>query len=856
MNRKLLLSGFLFLALSAFGVPAKKGFRTIHQPDGTTLTVQMVGDEHFHYYTSSDGVMLKKDDDGFFKYAVEENGMIKASELIAKNPDQRSDTDKRFITNIDANELNTTLQRTRRSKVITRNASISKSAAFPSTGEVHGLVLLVQFQDVKFTIDKPLESFINHTNQENYSKDGASGSVRDYFMAQSAGKFTPKFDVYGPITVNSKMAVYGKNDTNGDDADPTRMVKEACELAAKNFGVDFSKYDIDNDGTVDLVYVVFAGYGESQCDDPNTVWPHAWDIAGGGYYLNLNGKNIRSYACSSELSGGSGKNMDGIGTFCHEFSHCLGLPDLYQTNYEYTNFGMGEWDIMDAGSYNNYSKTPAAYSAFEKASVGWLTLKELTVPQKITLPELHASDEAYVVYSDQNRNEYFIFENRQEAGWDTYLPASGLMITHIDYLQSAWDNNTVNDVAGHQRVSLIPADNELVIYDEENGTNYFNSLLGDLYPGPKKNTSFTDTSKPAATLYSGGKLGKPITNITHVNKVVSFDFMEGLVQAPQTLPASDISATGFTANWTGVDGANSYSLKVTEVVSGETILEEDFNKFTEGSIASAHSMDIGSKLDYYMKQAGWKGSKIFQAGKVCKMGSNSGNGELISPALDLSSANGTVTLYYTLHGKSALSQAARFALCSDNSGENELQKIIRDVPAASSRKCVVFTNVPANAYLKISLLCVSYLDDIALYSGDVSDNEPKIGTRTTQTFPLIIENITGTSCPVSGLTPETTYAYSVMTVTSTGQSAWSTPVTVSTPTATGLNNSLVTSQIRVDGNQLTLCGNAGKQVTVCHISGTVLYSAVLSDNQTTITCSKGVYVVRIGSETVKVLIGE
>ncbi|MEG1586363.1 MAG: M6 family metalloprotease domain-containing protein, partial [Bacteroidales bacterium] len=325
MKKKLLLGALLLLSITSFGIPAKRGLRTVTQPDGTVLTVQKIGDEHAHYYVTSDNILLQKDEDGFFKYAIAKNGQLTSGDVIAKDPAARTNAEMQYVRQIDQSSLFKTAQSNRQKNMARRN-SFSRSAAFPSKGEVNGLVLLVEFNDVRFKTANPQAAFTNHLNQENYTLNNATGSVRDYFIDQSSGSFRPKFDTYGPITLKKNMALYGGNDNYGDDADPAGMVVDACQLAASQFGVDFSKYDLDNNGIVDLVYVIYAGYGEAQSGIEDNIWPHAWDILGGGYKLNLNGKDIRSYACSSELSGFTGTTLDGIGTLCHEFSHCLGLP--------------------------------------------------------------------------------------------------------------------------------------------------------------------------------------------------------------------------------------------------------------------------------------------------------------------------------------------------------------------------------------------------------------------------------------------------------------------------------------------------------------------------------------------------
>ena len=363
-------------------------------------------------------------------------------------------------------------------------------------------------------------------NKENFSYQGATGSVVDYFKDQSMGKFCAEYDVVGPVKLSNNMSYYGANDYYGNDKRPQQMIYDACKLA-DNY-VDFSKYDNDKDGVVDFVYIIYAGYGESQSDNANEIWPHAWDIA--SYRLTLDNVKISSYACSNELMGYSGANLDGIGTICHETSHILGLPDFYDTTYETTNFGLGHWDVMDAGCYLNDGKTPCNYSAYERYYLGWLDPTELLNPQMITLNALHTSNEACILKSEFSENDFFIFENRQLIGWDSFLPASGMLISRICYNKNDWNNNCVNDTQGKQGVTIIPADNILLNYSynettgRDNYTQYWNSMKADTYPGIKNNTNFTINSSPKSEFANGYTINKPITDITEKDGIVTFNF--------------------------------------------------------------------------------------------------------------------------------------------------------------------------------------------------------------------------------------------------------------------------------------------------------------------------------------------
>ena len=372
-------------------------------------------------------------------------------------------------------------------------------------------VLLVQYADVQFK--NPKAAFEGRLNGENYTAEGGCGSIREYFIEQSGGLFTPQFDIIGPVTLDREMKYYGGNDKDGFDLRPQEMVAEACTKAFNNLNANFNLYDNNKDGYVDILYVIYAGYGEASYPDmlDDTIWPHQWLLESP---LKLGGVLISRYACNNELEGYNGTTLDGIGTFCHEFSHCLGLPDFYDTSSEPTAFGMSEWSLMDYGCYNNNGHTPCGYNAYEKHSLGWCTLVELNEPTYVSLKPLAEGGQAYKIVNNANPDEYYVVEYVDQKGWNKYAPASGMLVLHIDYLAEAWSENYVNNDPDHQRMTIIPADGQL---DKS-------SLSGDVYPGTAKNRSLTSSSHPAARTYTGGYMNKDITDITAKDGVVTFAF--------------------------------------------------------------------------------------------------------------------------------------------------------------------------------------------------------------------------------------------------------------------------------------------------------------------------------------------
>ena len=331
-------------------------------------------------------------------------------------------------------------------------------STFPTKGDVRSLVILVEYADVRFSVVNPNEAFSKMLNEPGYSENGGTGSARDYFIASSNGVFNPSFDVYGPVTLPENRAHYG--DTDGS---AVQMVVDACDMLAKE--IDWSLYDENNDGDVDNVFVYFAGHNEAEGGPEEAIWPHRYYVfterdGKPVQYCHYTGKDGKSYclwdyACTSELSGEYGTNMCGIGTFCHEFSHVLGLDDLYDTQNS-ENYTVGAWDIMCYGNYNNEGRTPPSFTAFERFLLGWITPEQLNDAKDFMLEPIETSNKAYLISSvthnlsasNPNPIEYWLVENRQRLGWDQpagCLAGTGLLISHIYWNKKKWDNNTPNN---------------------------------------------------------------------------------------------------------------------------------------------------------------------------------------------------------------------------------------------------------------------------------------------------------------------------------------------------------------------------------------------------------------------------
>lgn len=645
--------------LTTWAVPAKRITMKVQQPDGTVLTLTQRGDEYFHYLMTEDGVMVKQNGKGYYYVNIVDGDLAPTSRL-AHSLTERSSDEVRFVENLpDRQQLcDVIMQHELQVRRARAARAPQKVAEVPATGKVSVPVLLVQFSDVKLSSDDPKAAFEGHINGDDYKAEGGYGSVKEYFEDQSEGLFMPQFDIIGPITLDKNMKYYGENDENGTDKNARQMISDACKKADNQLDVDFAKYDNNGDGYVDIIYVIYAGYGEASNSAKleNTVWPHQWQLE---QPMVVDGVQISKYACNNELDGYQGNDIDGIGTFCHEFSHCLGLPDFYSTGTEDT-FGMASWSLMHYGCYNNNGHTPCGYTGYEKEFLGWKEMKVLDSPQDVKLVALSEGGEAYKIVNDVNPNEYYVVENHCRSKWDQYAPAEGMLVLHVDYLESAWQNNMVNNHSSHLRMTVIPADNKLTT----------DSQYGDTYPGSSNNTELTSESKPAATVYQGEYMGKDITDITFENGVVTFSFMKGALEVPVLQEVIDVTADAFTMAWDRVPGIKEYEVRLDILEESPYMLEEDFNKFTQGN------SDLGTILDSYTMQPGWQGASIYGLDGAIRMGSSSERGALVSPYLRTDST--CFTILYTIRKSASSDKKAGMVLCVtddewiDKDGYNQL----------------------------------------------------------------------------------------------------------------------------------------------------------------------------------------
>ena len=386
MKKILLALLAVFVVVSAFAAPAYRKPFTVKQSDGTELTVILTGDEALHYFITEDGMPLVKEANGDFCYAFFENGGFVSTKSLAHNLSVRSVSENALLSAMDFTAIKTDVAKASSARSLTYKAAAQKAGShIVPEGDVNVAVLLVQFKDTKFTYTK--EDFNNILNTKDYVYENpianSVGSARDYFMTQSDGKFRPNFIVTDIVTLDNNMSYYGGNDTSDNDKKPTYMVKEGIQKA-DNAGFDFSVCDNNKDGEVEFIYCIYAGYSESYNADANTVWPHQWQLSAQAGAITLDGVKCDTYACSGELvynesyESKIGKTMAGIGLICHEFSHCLGLHDVYDTTYESGNWGMDYWDVMDQGNYAAEGYVPVGYSAYQRDMCGWRELVEIS----------------------------------------------------------------------------------------------------------------------------------------------------------------------------------------------------------------------------------------------------------------------------------------------------------------------------------------------------------------------------------------------------------------------------------------------------------------------------------------------
>ena len=518
MKKILLTLSMAITMSSAWAAKAINKPITIQQSDGTLITVYLHGDEDFHWYTSADGTILLRNGNDFTPITESQETFFAKAENA------------------------------RRMNVMKREpVTGSTKTLFPHTGSPKALVILAQYQDVAFSLADPKKSFDQYLNKaEGEQEDfGASenlnyGSVRQYFMDMSNGLYSPTFDVVGPVTLPNNMEYYGGTNDNATDEKASQLVIDACELVKND--VDFSQYDSNDDGYVDLVYVIYAGYGQSMGGANNTMWPKSFSVSTSNTY---NGKKLYRSGINNELLGNESwpetKQINGIGLFVHEFSHCLGLPDFYASRLMsiYDNQGMEDWSVMDNGTYNMNGYVPAAYTAWEREAFGWCTIETLTEDIQLPIDNIDYGGKAYKFCNDNNKDEYFVIQRFQNRKWNYPMANSkemmdGLLIYHVDYnsYDFSINSNNVNNTVGHPRMAVVPSDGILTSsYRDIALSTYWEDIKGDLYGADTKTgkTDFIQSDAIANSKWFTEGTARNIYNI-HINDedVMWLDFGKNL----------------------------------------------------------------------------------------------------------------------------------------------------------------------------------------------------------------------------------------------------------------------------------------------------------------------------------------
>lgn len=499
---------------TVMAAPAKPDPFTHVQSDGSAVTLVMRGGEFNHSLMTLDGLTVARNELGDYCYKVAGS----MTDIIAHDEGSRGIGEQALIVAYrDQMTLRAGVHHAPRRGVEVDHPQV------PTTGSPRIPIILANYTDVRFIHSDPVATFENQFNVKDYS-------CLHYFESQSRGQLTPQFEILGPVDLPQSRAYYGGNImVYGEECDKQigTMIYDACTGLTN---VNFSRYDNDGDGYVDVVVVLYAGVGEAQAWRyvKESIWPCQWDMQEAYSWgcsktgpFQLNGVTIDKFAVFNELEGNnnSSTSIDGVGTFCHEFGHCLGLPDFYPTNGG-GGYGMSSWDVMDSGCYANNGNTPVGYTSYERHFMGWMDLIDPVENTQYEMSPLNSDGGTAVkVTNDANPDEYYLLEYRARTGWDAYLPAEGILILHVDYDQTAWADNSPNNISSHPRMSIIPADNELKGSSNRTDTWPQGSL-----------DSLTNNSVPAAQVYAGRFMNKPITKmrVDQDRRVASFWYMRVL----------------------------------------------------------------------------------------------------------------------------------------------------------------------------------------------------------------------------------------------------------------------------------------------------------------------------------------
>ena len=582
-----LLSLCLLWSVAARAVQACPDPATVTQPDGTSLTIYLHGDEFMHFTTTTDGYTVVRDSQLGYVYAQTVDGALTPTQVVAHNPGERTEAEAAYLEEVAKWQKPATseLVAEMRSelKALTARPKLHNYPTY-DLSKLKGLVILVEYNDCSFSRDDAAEVFGDMFNQRNYAgvpayDDSTSitaytGSVRDYFYHNSMGTYDPEFDVVGPVKID-----YSMYDARPDGSTSRTIFRAACKAADDQ--VDFSAYDSDGDGYCDFVFFVCAGYGSNYSgNDSELLWPHASTLSN----LVLDGVYVYRYACDVEMYGWTANNtniLSGIGTICHEFSHVLGVDDLYDTDYDEsggTSQHPGRWSVMASGSYLNYGRTPPSYSLYERYAMGFATPTRIKSKGDYTLESIADTNMGYRIDSEVD-GEFFLLENRRKEGWDAYLAGEGMLVFRVDSTDvDVWEENDVNINPDHMYYQMIRG-------DTANWSS--NGLSTDPFPGSGKVTSLTNTTPSNLKSWTGAYTEFIITSISESDDVIYItvekdDLFKG-IEDFESMPQ-------FTADTTDVEGVYTYwdfvSARVTSTTSSAGNEDQAAAIYGGGSIAT------------------------------------------------------------------------------------------------------------------------------------------------------------------------------------------------------------------------------------------------------------------------------
>lgn len=777
MKKILLIAVLAALTLAVKAVPAHPKPVRGQQPDGSFITICLHGDEWRHFNTTEDGYSVVKDKRGYYVYAELTDGRLQPTSRVAHDIAQRSATEKAMLANTKkmqapAMEKSQAEEKMRveahqRRTLANRRASSNRRAT--SYSNFRGLVVLVQFDDREFSRPDYLdiaEGMLNTENYTGYDDQVYTGSVRDYFYDNSYGKFQPQFDVVGPVTVD-----YSQNDGRN------KYREIACAaLDAIDDDVDFSLYDGDEDGFVDLVYFLIAGNGSNYSGNESGLWwPHRSAIYKNNAYVVKDGVTFWDYASSVELYGWtsvpSSVIIDGIGTICHEFSHVLGLPDFYDADYADSGGQSNDpdkWSVMAGGSYNNNARTPVGYSLYERYAVGFVDeIQTITAKGNYTLEPLQTSETGYRIDSSVD-DEFFLFENRQKSTfkWDEYLPGEGMLVHRVDKTSAtAWSDNKVNCDPTHNYYEVVRAGGV-----EHKSTAY------DVFPGTANVTELDNNTTPAnlkswageETLWGLYNIREEEDASGHKNIVFNVSSGGGTVK-PSQVAVSNITPTSATVTWTAAN--DDYRIRYRTAAIEATIFEDGFEDgldqwtiYTEGEAmdedgwlrARINGIEAHSG-DYVASAWSWYNNVVYDA-----------DNWLVTPQVILGN-----TLKFWVLTYSGFPDSYEVLLSTTGNATADFTITLQALAEAPTNGSWNEVEIDLSAYTgQLGYIAIHHkskncfyllIDDFGIYANGVEAGEWQTAT------------VSESSVELKGLTPATTYEVQVQSFIDEDTSAWSEP---------------------------------------------------------------------------------